>query len=121
MKEIVELRGGWIMLMDILAIVAVLAFVILVIYLVIVLIALKKTLQRVDHLIYDTELKFQNFNSALRIVSNLGDIGQSATENLKRTYWTRRSKEDGAIPKNDLISDWVTTSIKLGCNLFLKR
>lgn len=108
------------MLMDILAIVAVLAFVVLVVYLVLVLVALRKTLRRLDHLMYDAELKLQNFDSALRIVSNLGDIGQSATESLKRSYWTSRLQEEGA-EKSDLITDWVKTSIKLGCNLFLKR
>ncbi len=110
------------MIIEISVAIAVVIFAILAVFLIRVLVALRISLKRMDLAILETEIKLKSLDSAFRTISNIGDICENETAQLKNNYFSKR--EQPAVERTSDISadvaDLVMVCVKLG-QKFLKR
>ena len=108
------------MLYELCAIAAVLIFGILAWYLIRTLISAKKTLERISHFTLDLDVKLNKIDSTIQSLSNLGDICEKKTSQLREEYFQPKFSE---YPKNNLSEDLASllfVCLKLG-GKFLRR
>lgn len=110
------------MILEISAALAVLIFAILALVIVKALMRLQKTLDRVDCLLFDLELKSKNLDPLFRSLSNLGEICDTETDLLKRASLERRKKQECQdLSASTEWVDWLALSMKLGAKLIKRR
>ena len=110
------------MIIEISVAVAVALFAILSIFIIRTLMSLQRSMRRVDQAIVDVEMKMRNFDSSLKALSNIGDICEQETLQLKQKFLTKHEKK--IVEKECVTSDlaeWLIVSIKLGEKLLKRR
>ncbi|MCE5316084.1 MAG: hypothetical protein LLG04_01800 [Parachlamydia sp.] len=100
---------------------AVLIFTVLAVFAVKTLIALQRTLRKVDLLLDETALKSRHLDGLVRSLSNVGEICEMETDQMKRAYLERKMIQEHhdrtAAPE---WAEWLALSLKIGAKL-LKR
>lgn len=104
------------MIIEVSVALAVLIFAILAFFIVKTLLRLQRTLNSVDCLLIDVEIKSKNLDALVRSLSNLGEICEMETEEFKKACMERRKQE--STPE---WVDWLALSMKLGAKLIKRR
>lgn len=107
------------MIIEISVAIAVLIFAILAFFIIRTLFVLQNTLKRVDNTLWDLEMKVKNLDPLLITLSQLGEVCEDKSEQLKKAYFTPRPSEEVKSSSADLV-EWLMLSVKLGSK-FLKR
>lgn len=109
------------MYFEIAAISAVIVFAILAFFIIRTLLALQKTLKRVDELTLDLDLKIKRFDSTFNAISNIGDICEQKTAHVRNDFY----KKDYVAAKTDDYSDdlaeLLVAGIKIGTKIITRR
>ena len=103
------------MILEICGVIAVILFAVLVIFII-------RTLCRLNKMSLEMEYRVKNFDSLLHSVSNVGDVCERASEQMKIAYLTRQNTcpRDDTGFNGDLV-DWIVLSVKLGEKLINRR
>lgn len=116
-------KRGSMMVIEISVAIAVIIFAILTIYIIQTLIALQKTLKRVDTTVSELEIRMKSIDPGLHTLSNIGKICEDKTSRLKQNYFEQL--HEGVPASADYsrgeIVDWIVASIKLGEKFFNRR
>lgn len=109
------------MIIEISVAIAVLIFAILVAFVVKTLIALQRTLKKVNFLLDETAIKSRQLDGLVQSLSNVGDICERETAQMKRAYIERKMiQESHDLAPAPEWAEWLALSLKIGAKL-LKR
>lgn len=108
------------MYFEISAILAVIIFAILTFYIIRTLITVRRSLQRLDHLLFELDHKIKHMESTLKTISNIGDICEEKTKRLREHYLENQALEPKKVDDSEELTDWLLASLKLGSK-FLRR
>ena len=99
---------------------AVLIFAILSFFVIQTLIALKSSLHKIDHMTQELEIKTKNVDSFLHALSNLGDICEHKTNQLKQAYLEKQIQFTETNSIVNELAEWLLLSASLGEKLLKK-
>lgn len=113
------------MIIEICVALAVLILAVLAVFAVRTLIALQRTLKKVDLLLDETALKSRQLDGLTRSLSNVGEICEMETDQMKRAYIERKMERKIIQEHHDRTAapewaEWLALSLKIGAKL-LKR
>lgn len=108
------------MYLEIATIAAVVIFGILASYVIRTLITLQHTLKRIDLITLEMNLKLKQLDSTINTVSNIGDICEDKTAQIKSHYLENKARELNGSNYSDDLAQWLVASIKLGSK-FIRR
>ena len=109
------------MIIEISVAVAVLIFAILTFFVVRTLITLQSSLKRIDRLMLEVDLKIRHLESTMRTISNLGDIAEQQTEQLKQQLANRVDDVEKSSECSGDLATWLIASVNLGGKLLARR
>lgn len=105
-----------------LVILGVIALTVLAYFIIQTLIALQRSLQRLDIVLIETEVKLKKLNSFINSIENVSDIVEKESEILKRDY---TCKQLAPVDKDSIdsgeVATWFISSIKLGLKILKRR
>lgn len=112
------------MIIEISIAIAVLIFAILAFFVIRTLLSFQKSMKRFDFIAIEIEMKLKNLDSSFQTFSNLGDIAERKTEEIKKHFLSEpheKGREEMEIdPTVDLIA-WLLSTLKLGIKILTKR
>ncbi len=108
------------MIIEISVAIAVLIFAILAFFIIRTLFVLQRTLKRIDHALFEMELKSKNLDPLLRTLSNLGDYCETKSERLANEEH-RDQKFTSTSGWTSEWADWLLLSLKLGTKFLNRR
>lgn len=108
------------MYFEISAMAGVIIFAVLTFYIIRTLLAVRHSLRRLDHLMFELDIKTKHMESTLKSISNIGDICEEKTKRLREHYIEKKELESHKDDSSEELAEWLLASLKLGTQ-FLRR
>lgn len=109
------------MYFEISAVVAVIIFAVLSFYVIQTLLRFQKTLAKIDLLTLDMNHKAKTLDSTLNALSNLGDICDTKTAQLRNDLHIKKETEVVQGDYSDDIADLLLVGLRIGSKYFTRR